>query len=246
MREELMKCKDKVALVTGAGGQGMGRSIALTLAREGAKVVVNYKTSGDMAKAIAGHIKAHGGNALALQADIQDPVECGSLVRRCIEEFCQIDICVVNPGGGWHMEPINKLKVNEALEDVRQELSPLYNLMQLVLPGMYERNWGRFIAISLEPSYSSPAYAYNVGKAARSHAVLLAAEQAWEHGVTMNIIGPGPVASIETLEEAIEQCGNSDSWKRRKKSTPQDIGEAVAFLCSDVGKFITGCVIPFK
>ena len=144
------------------------------------------------------------------------------------------------------MEPITKLKVNEALEDVRQELSPLYNLMQSVLPSMYERNWGRFIAISLEPSYSSPAYAYNVAKAARSHAVLLAAEQAWKHGVTMNVICPGPVASIETLEAAIEQCENSESRKNRKKVTPQDIGETVAFLCSDVGKFITGCIVPFK
>ncbi len=241
-----MKCKDKVALVTGAAGQGMGRSIALTLAREGAKVVVNYRTSADMAKAIVAHVKAQGGNALALQANVQDSAECNGLVRRTVEEFGQIDICVVNPGGGWHMEPINKLKVNEALEDVRQELSPLYNLMQSVLPSMYERNWGRFIAISLEPSYSSPAYAYNVAKAARSHAVLLAAEQAWKHGVTMNVICPGPVASIETLEAAIEQCENSESWKSRKKVTPQDIGEAVAFLCSDVGKFITGCVVPFK
>ena len=62
----------------------------------------------------------------------------------------------------------------------------------------------------------------------------------------MNVIGPGPVASIETLEAAIEQCENSESWKSRKKVTPQDIGEAVAFLCSDAGKFITGCVVPFK
>lgn len=65
-----MTCQDKIAIVTGAAGKGMGRSIALTLAREGAAVVVNYLTSFESAAAIVAHIEKRGGRALASQADI--------------------------------------------------------------------------------------------------------------------------------------------------------------------------------
>ena len=65
-----MMCEGKVAIVTGAAGRGMGRSIALTLAREGASVVVNYRTSGDRAQAIVAHVTGRGGKALAFQADV--------------------------------------------------------------------------------------------------------------------------------------------------------------------------------
>ena len=69
---------------------------------------------------------------------------------------------------------MGRLDAVAALEDARRELSPVYHLMPLVLAGMYERRWGRFVAIALAPPYASPAYAYNVGKAARTHALLLA------------------------------------------------------------------------
>ena len=60
--------------------------------------------------------------------------------------------------------------------------------MPLVLPGMYARRWGRLIALALAPPYNSPAYAYNVGKAARTQALLLARDEAWRNGVTMNTL----------------------------------------------------------
>ena len=96
-----MSCARRVAVVTGAAGRGMGRSIALTLAREGAYVVVNYRTSADSAEAIVAHIRGRGGSALAVQADIFDPDGCRDLVDRTIERCGPVDICVVGPGGGW-------------------------------------------------------------------------------------------------------------------------------------------------
>jgi len=75
--------------------------------------------------------------------------------------------------------------------------------------------------------------------------MLLAWEKAWEHGVALNIIGPGPVAEITTLEEAIEQCAHGPAWDKRTSTSPQDIAEGVAFLCSDAGRFVTGAVLPF-
>jgi len=131
-----------------------------------------------------------------------------------MEHFGRIDICVVNPGAGWHQEPLDKLDSAAALEDVQNEVAPFLHLMPLVLPQMYERKWGRAIGIALLPPYDSPA-------------------------------GPGPVPAIETLAEAVEQCDHSPAWRQRSNTSPQDIAEAVAYLCSDAGRFVTGCVLPF-
>jgi len=240
-----LTCRDRTALVTGAAGSGMGRSIALTLAREGARVAVNYRTSEQSAGAIVQHIVDSGGEATAIQADIFTAGGCKMLVDSTLERFGRIDICVVGPGGGWHPEAIDRLDATAAAEDVHREVTPLYHLMPLVLPGMYRRKWGRFIGISVNPTMPSPAYAYNVGKAARDQALRLARDQAWGNRVTVNVIAPGPVPSIGTLEEAVEQCEHGLAWDARTTVSPQDIAESVAFLCSEAGRFITGCVLPY-
>ena len=239
-----MQCEGRVAIVTGAAGKGIGRSIALTLAREGAKVVVNYRESSESARAIVKHIVDEGGKAIAVQADVLTGEGCRTLVAAAVQEFGQVDICVVNPGGGFHMEPPEKLDAAAAVEDAKAELAPLYHLMPLVLPGMYERGWGRLVGVSLrEPG--SPSYAYDAAKAARTGAMLMLRDQAWEHGVAVNVIGPGPVAALGALDEAIEHCRHGKKWIERGAASPQDIAEAVAFLCSEAGRFVSGCHVPF-
>ena len=240
-----MNCADKVAIVTGAAGAGMGRSIALTLAREGAKVVVNYRTSRENAENIVGYIRGCEGEAISVQADICVPEDCARLVKVAQEQFGQVDICVVGPGGGWHPEPVDQLAPADGLENLTQEVSPILNMMPLVLPGMYARGWGRLIAIAQHPTLLPPAYAYNLGKAARAQALLLTREQAWAHHVTVNVIAPGPVASIPSLEAAIEHCEHGAAWRERQGISPQDIAEGVAFLCSEAGRFLTGAVVPY-
>jgi len=240
-----MMLKGKTAIVTGAAGKGMGRSIALTLAREGVNVVVNYLTSGDSATVISAHVKEQGGQALVFQADVTQQDQCRALVDATIETFGQIDICVIGPGGGWHPETIDKLNSQAALDDAHKELAPVYNLMPLVLPGMYSRKWGRIIAISLLSTIPSPSYAYNSGKAARTNALLLAHKEAWKHGVTINVMAPGPVEEMASLDDAVELCEHGPKWQDRKSVTPQDIAEGAAMLCSDSGKFISGCVLPY-
>lgn len=240
-----MLCEKRVALVTGAAGKGMGRSIALTLAREGARVLVNYRTSSDSAAAVVRYIEDQGGQAAAFQADICRQDQCRALYEATIERFGRIDICIIGPGGGWHPEPIDRLNAPAALDDARQELAPLYNLMPLVLPGMFERKWGRLIGLSLLLSKPSPSFAYDAGKAARTQAMLRAANPAWAHGVTVNVIAPGPVGEVASFEEAIELCQHGPKWQERLNVTPQDIAEGVVMLCSEAGRFITGCELPF-
>ncbi len=82
-----MTCEDKVAIVTGAAGKGMGRSIALTLAREGAKVVVNYRSSEEMARSVVEHIAARGGEVVTVQADVFTAEGCKKLVDATVEKF---------------------------------------------------------------------------------------------------------------------------------------------------------------
>ena len=118
-------CQDKAAIVTGAAGQGMGRSIALTLAREGATVVVNYRSSETQAAAIVDHIRKRGGTAIAIRADIFTAEGCQNLVSAAQQEFGRIDIGIIGPGGGWHPEPLQALNVENAIEDVQHELMPL-------------------------------------------------------------------------------------------------------------------------
>lgn len=240
-----MNCKDRVAIVTGAAGSGLGRSIALTLAREGARVVVNYRTSQAHAEAIVRHIESSGGRALAVSADIFSAEGCQKLVQATIEQFGKVDICIIGPGGGWHPEPADRLEADSALEDIYQETAPLLHLMPLVLPAMFERKWGRLIGIATHPAKLSPAYAYNTAKAARMQALLLAQDQLWAHGVTVNVIAPGPVSGLPDLETAIEHCQHGSAWRNRADVSPQDIAEGVAFLCSEAGNFITGCVLPY-
>jgi NAD(P)-dependent dehydrogenase (short-subunit alcohol dehydrogenase family) len=234
-----------VAIVTGAAGKGMGRSIALTLAREGVSVVVNYRTSADSAQAIVAHIAGRNGKALAVEADVTERDQCEGLVAAAIEAFGRVDICVIGPGAGWHPETLEALDSQAALDDARRELAPVYHLMPLVLPGMYERKWGRLIAMALPAPYNSPSYAYNVGKAARTQALLIARDAAWQHGVTVNTLAPGPVPEIASLEQALEQCDHGPAWQNRPTTSPQDIAEAVAFLCSPSGDFVSGGVVPY-
>lgn len=244
-RKTDVMCEGKVAVVTGAAGSGMGRSIALTLAREGAGVVVNYRTSADSAEAVVAHIAGRGGKALACQADVTQQDQCQALVDATVEAFGKVDICIIGPGAGWHPEPVDGLDSPAALDDAQRELAPIYHLLPLVLPGMYERRWGRVIALALSPPYNSPAYAYNVAKAARTQALLLARDAAWQHGVTVNTIGPGPVPEIEGLERAVDFCDHGPAWQNRGTTSPQDIAEGVAFLCSPAGDFISGAVLPY-
>jgi len=241
-----MMCEGRVAVVTGAAGNGMGRSIALTLAREGADVVVNWRASEREADGIVEAIRARGRDTIAVQADVLTKEGCERLITATVQRFGRVDILVIGPGAGWNPGPLEALDAEEALGDARSELAPMYHLLPRVLPGMYERRWGRIIALGLAPPYTSPAYSYSVGKAARSAAVELGWERLWAHGVTLNAVGPGPVPEIGTLDEAIEQCDHAPAWKDRATASPQDVAESIAFLSSEAGRFISGAVVPVR
>ena len=113
----------------------------------------------------------------------------------------------------WPHALVVGLVAKAVIENIHNETAPLFYLMPLVLPGMYERKWGRIIGIAMHPTRLSPAYTDNLGKAARVQAMLFAHEQAWAHGVTINSIAPGPVPVIKNLEDAIKQSELGVKWQ---------------------------------
>ena len=241
-----MKLKNKTAIVTGASGFGMGRSIALALAKNGANVVVNYNSNSASANDIAAAINLNYSKSIAIKADIFDNEEVNSLIEETMLTFGQIDILTIGPGADWNMESINQLNVAKSLSDLNNEVSPIYNLFPKVLPLMYKQQWGRIIGISLLDNPPTPSYSYNVAKKARTNALLLGSQEAWKNNVTINVISPGPVSKTNSLEEAIDLNKNKGTWHERSNITPQDIAEMIVYLCSDCGDYITGTEIKFN
>ena len=240
-------CEGRVALVTGSS-RGIGRSTALTLAREGADVIVNYSKSKGDAESVVAAIEANGQSAASFQADVQTESGCRELVDFAVSTFNRIDILVVSPGSGFTPSPLHELDAADAVMEVTREVAPAFYLMRLVLPGMYQRKWGRVIGMGQHLTKAhQPAYAHNAAKNSRTSLFLVAAEgETWENGVTVNVIAPGPVETTDSVEAAIECCSHGEGWVERQNTSSQDIAEAIAFLSSESGRFITGCVLPFS
>lgn len=242
-----MKLENKTAIVTGATGNGMGRSIALTLAREGANVVINYNQNKSRAEEIVEYINRNkNANAIAVKANIFVDRECEKLVNTTIKQYGSVDILVINPGANWNMESIDTLDVEKSLIDINNEISPIYHFFPKVLPLMYQQKWGRIIGISVISNPPSPSYSYNVAKQTRTNALLSASQEAMKNNVTINVISPGPVSHIEQFDKAIDLAYKNEGWINRENVTPQDIAETVLFLCSREATYISGTEINFK
>ena len=187
--------RGRVALVTGAS-RGIGRDIAFALAAAGARVVVNYRVSANTADEVVREIRGAGGTALALQADVSDPVAASALVRQAEGQFGAVDI-VVNNAGMIEKKPLEDLGPADWERTIRVNLSSAFYVTQAALPGMRARLWGRIIMLSSVAAQNGgvvgPHYAASkagVVGMAHSYASLLAKE-----GITANTISP---ALIET------------------------------------------------
>lgn len=236
----------RVAIVTGAAGGGMGRSIALTLARCGFDIAVNTRQNLEAARAVCEAASTFGVSCVPVVADVCSAAGCQSLVSECLARFGRVDVCIISPGAGWHPEKPDRLDPRDAIADSMAELSPVFELVPLVFPSMSQRRWGRIVAIAVNPRLPSPSHSYNVAKAARARAVLSMADFAWKSGVTVNVVSPGPVDALGDLAEAAQYARGGPRTLGRDKVGPQDIAEGVAFLCSDSGRYITGTELTYS
>jgi 3-oxoacyl-[acyl-carrier protein] reductase len=232
----------RVALVTG-GSRGIGRAIALRLARQGAHVVAAAR--GDNAAGVAEAIRAAGGSGEAVSLDVTVPEEITRTVAAVVEKHGRIDI-LVNNAGIARDQLLLRLKREDWDAVIATNLTAAYAVTQAVLKPMIRQRGGRIVCIG-----SVVGQAGNAGQAnyAASKAGLIGfaksvALEVASRGVTVNVVAPG---MIETdMTRAITERAHEDWSARiplRRLGTADDIASAVCFLASDEASYITGQVL---
>ena len=238
--------KDRVALVTGSTGEGLGRSIAFTLAREGAKVVVNYGTghpnNANAAEKVLAEIRTLGGKGYAFKADTREEDEVQSMIEGIVTLYGRVDFLICNAGGAWDARDITEIEQEQWRSVIKAEVDGVFYCIKHALPHMREAHFGRIIAVGFGPSSSGPPYDYMIGKVGRQALIASIAKTEISNGITCNIVAPSHT-DRPTMKQAVDAAKHAPSWKRRTSPTPQDGAEVVRFLCSDEAAFVTNNVI---
>src|SRR3970040_1701705 len=198
---------DRVALITG-GARGIGKAVALDLAKQGWSVAICHRTSAKEAAAVIDDITQRGARGSAFQCDVSDPDAAVGLVRQVNEAWGRVD-APINGAGPYHRVSLLK-ETNEGWHSMfDNNLHPVFYLTQAVIAGMRERKWGRIVCFSManaEQLIAQPQltahYISKVGllALARSYARLIAPD-----GVTMNCISPGFIHSGSPPKEELER-----------------------------------------
>ncbi|MFJ7667803.1 3-oxoacyl-[acyl-carrier-protein] reductase [Lysinibacillus sp. NPDC097195] len=237
----MRKLEGKVAVVTGAS-RGIGRAIALKLAEEGAKVIVNYSGSQAKAEEVVAAIQANGGEALAVQASVSKTEEVSALMDAAVKTFGSLDI-LVNNAGITRDNLLMRMKEDEWDDVLDTNLKGVFLCTKAVTRQMMKQRAGRIINIS-----SIVGVAGNAGQAnyvaAKAGVIGLTKTTAKElasRNILVNAIAPGFIETemTEQLPEDIKQ-GMLTQIPLAKLGQPEDIAKAVAFLASDDANYMTG------
>jgi len=237
-----LKLENKVAIVTGSG-QGIGKGIALELAKEGAKVVVSDITQENIDRTVD-EIKSFNTNAIGVKADVSNIKEVENLIKKTIEEFGRVDI-LVNNAGIYPFKPLTEMKEEEWDKVLNVNLKGVFNCTKTVLSDMTKRKSGNIVNIAsiagAVVGYPSLAH-YSASKGGvlgftRSAAIDLA-----PYNIRVNAIAPGgvetPGTKVAMDDETSKQFIQAIPLKRWGQ--PIDIAKAVVFLSSDDSDYITG------
>lgn len=238
-----MKLLGKKALVTGAA-RGIGRGCALELARAGADVVVNDLAGSPEAEAVAAEIRSLGRQAALVPGDVFERPSCEAVVAKAIEALGRLDILVSNPafsrrGDFLGYDPAVFERV------LKGTLFGGFHMSQLAARHMVARGGGGKIVFISSVHARIPfarSVAYNAAKIGLTHMARTIAAELLPHRVNVNVIEPGwidtPGEHATFGSETIAAAGPTVPWGRL--GTPEDIGRAAAFLCSDDADYITG------
>ena len=245
-----MTLQGTTALVTG-GSRGIGRAIALRLAREGAAVAVNYRERAGDAEAVVAQIRGEGGRALAAGADVGDALAVADMVKRIEQEFGPIAVLINNAGITRRGDLLDfDYSQMEAMR--RTNVDGLVHVTRAVVSGMQARGYGRIVNITSIAAHGTAMAGttfYAATKAAVSVLTKRFAMEFGPHGITVNAVAPGFVPTDMTLQNRTpEQVAAvierfSASTMVRRAGTPEDIAHGVAFLVSPDSSFITGQIL---
>lgn len=236
--------KGKVALITGAA-KGIGRAIAEKFAKEGANLVINYRTSIDNLKELEEKLKGYGSEVLLVQGDVKNYGDAENIVKAAIEKFGKIDI-LVNNAGITRDNLLMRMSLEDFDEVLEVNLKGAFNVIKAGVPYMIKQKSGRIINIS-----SVIGIIGNAGQAnyAASKAGLIGltksvAKEIASRNITVNAIAPGYIVTDMTeklLEKIKEKMMELIPLKRL--GNPEDVANLAAFLASDMASYITGQVI---
>lgn len=236
--------KNKIALITGAG-RGIGRAIAIALAKEGAEVVINYNGSEERAKEVKQTIEENGGKASIYKCNVSDFAACEVMIKDIVKEYGHLDI-LVNNAGITKDGLIMKMKEEDFDSVLNVNLKGTFNTIRHSARQMLKQRSGKIINIS-----SVSGILGNVGQAnyAASKAGVIGltktmARELGSRGITVNAIAPGFVDTemTEVLSEEIRENACKQIILGRF-GKPEDIANTAVFLASDKADYITGQVI---
>ena len=246
MRDE---ASGKVALITGAGSPtGIGYATARVLGREGASVAIGSTT--DRIHDRAEELRAAGYVAEGYPADLTDRAAVHEMVAQVRQRFGRINILVNNAGMVAVGDPDGQdetsfIEVDGGAWDAQldQTLGTAFNVTREVAPSMVEQGWGRIVMVSsvTGPLVSAPgAPAYSAAKAGMDGLMRAVAIEVAAHGVTVNAVQPGWIATGSQLPDEAEAGLHTPLGR---SGTPEEVAEVIAFLASDRASYLNGATI---
>ena len=245
-----MRLRNRVALVTGSS-RGIGRATALAFAREGADVVVNYRSRADKAEEVVSQVKEMGRKAIAIQADVSDRSQVDQMVETIIKEFGRIDILMNNAGAISRAEFLETSQEDWNIP-MRTNLDGTFNCTQAVAKHMVEKRYGKIISVSSVMGLGlnlTRLTSYGVSKGALITFTKLVALELGKYGINVNAIAPGVILTEFTYEGRTEAEVQAHIERQKQNSMlgtvgkPEDIANVAVFLASDESAFITGQLI---
>lgn len=236
-----MKLEGKAALVTGAS-RGIGREIALELARAGADVAVNYSGSEAKANEVVEEIKALGRKAVAIQCNVADSDSVAEMVKQTTEAFGKVDI-LINNAGITRDNLLMRMKEQEWDDVINTNLKGVFLCTKAVTRTMMKQRSGRIINVaSIVGVSGNPGQAnYTAAKAGVIGLTKTTAKELASRGITVNAIAPGFIATDMT--DALPEEAKSAMLGQIPLGyfgDPADIAKAAVFLASEDSKYITG------
>lgn len=235
---------NKLAIITG-GTRGIGKQIALTFAKEGYNIAINYRTENDDLKNTKKEIEENNVKCFTFQGDVTNFKDCEQFVKQIVEEFGNIDV-LVNNAGITRDTLLMRMKEEDFKQVIDTNLIGTFNVTKNVISYMMKARSGRIINISSVVGISGNAGQtnYSASKAGIIGFTKSLAKEVASRNITVNAVAPGFIETqmTDVLKDDIkEEIAKKIPLKRM--GTPQDVANVVKFLASNDSSYITGQVI---